>query len=123
MSWTAETVSGKAVDVYRPAGVAKPRFGVLFLHGTGGETLRERPAFTGLFDELNLPCASPMAGPCWWVDRLVPEFDARITPEQFLRESMLEFFRERFGLLPRSLGLLGISMGGQGALRLAFKYP
>jgi S-formylglutathione hydrolase FrmB len=33
-------------------------------------------------------------------------------------------FAERHWLIgPRSLGLLGISMGGQGALRLAFKRP
>lgn len=123
MPWTSETVAGKPLDVYRPEAAHNHRFGVLFLHGVGGETLRDQPVFTTLFDALNLPCVSPIAGPCWWVDRPCPAFDAALTPERFLRESVLGFFKDRLGLAPRSIGLLGISMGGQAALRLAFKYP
>ena len=36
---------------------------------------------------------------------------------------MLPFFQERWGLGPRAVALLGIGMGGQGTLRLAFKHP
>lgn len=122
-AWTATIVDGKTLDVYQPAATGTPRFGIIFLHGIGGETLRDKPAFTRVFDELNLPCVSPIAGPCWWVDRPCPAFDPRVTPEQFVRGNVLAFFKERFGLSPRSIGLLGISMGGQAALRLAFKFP
>src|SRR5262245_13658683 len=122
-AWSLQSVAGKSVDVYFPVSAHVPRFGILFLHGIGGETLRDRPAFTQVFDELNLPCVSPIAGPCWWVDRSCPAFDGRITPERFVREDVLDFFKVRFGLSPRAIGLLGISMGGQAALRLTFKYP
>ncbi len=123
MTWTAEIVAGRNVDVYQPSGLKPPRFGVLFMHGAGGETLRDRPAFTRLFDELSLPCVSPIAGRCWWVDRPVAQFDGSITPERFLRENILGYFKDRLGLASKSIGLLGISMGGQAALRLAFKFP
>jgi S-formylglutathione hydrolase FrmB len=33
------------------------------------------------------------------------------------------YFGARWGVGPRAIGLLGISMGGQGALRLAFRNP
>jgi S-formylglutathione hydrolase len=122
-AWRLQSVAGKPVDVYFPVSAREPHFGILFLHGVGGETLRDQPAFTRIFDELNLPCVSPIAGPCWWVDRPCPAFDGRITPERFVHEDVLNFFKDRFGLSPRSIGLLGISMGGQAALRLAFKYP
>jgi S-formylglutathione hydrolase FrmB len=46
-----------------------------------------------------------------------------MTPEHHLLEHVLPFFQTRWGLVPPTIGLLGISMGGQGALRLAFKHP
>ena len=36
---------------------------------------------------------------------------------------VVPFFAKRWGLHPPAIGLLGISMGGQGALRLAFRHP
>src|SRR5437016_2571319 len=54
-AWTALEIAGKPADVYeQPAD--RPRFGVLHLHGARGESLRDRPAFTRLFDELGLAC-------------------------------------------------------------------
>src|SRR5262249_24369873 len=39
---TQVVIAGKKADVFDPP---RPRFGVLFLHGHGLETLRDRPAF------------------------------------------------------------------------------
>jgi pimeloyl-ACP methyl ester carboxylesterase len=116
-------MGGKPADVYQPPGDARPRFAILFLHAVGLESLQGRTAFTRLFDELHLPCVCPFAGQCWWVDRPCAEFDPERTPEQHLLDHALPFFQARWSLAPRSIGLLGISMGGQGALRLAFKHP
>jgi S-formylglutathione hydrolase FrmB len=38
-------------------------------------------------------------------------------------EAVVPFVADRWRLEPARLGLLGISMGGQGALRLAFRFP
>jgi S-formylglutathione hydrolase len=57
------------------------------------------------------------------VDRPCPEFDATRTPERHVREDVLAFVQHRWQLAPPAVGLLGIGMGGQGALRLAFKDP
>jgi S-formylglutathione hydrolase len=122
-TWTDETIGGKRADVYQPAGAERPRFGLLFLHPIGNETLRGRPAFTRLLDELRLPCVCPLAPYTWWADRVVPEFDPHVTAEKHVLNHVLPHFHERWGIGPRSIGLAGISMGGQGALRLAFKHP
>ncbi|HEV3259270.1 MAG TPA: alpha/beta hydrolase-fold protein [Gemmataceae bacterium] len=122
-TWISAEIAGKAADVYEPEGAGKPRFGVLHLHGGSLETLRDRPAFTRLFDERKLACVCPHGGRCWWVDRLCPEFDPKLTPERYLIDWVLPFFRQRWGLAPPAVGVQGISMGGQGALRLAFKHP
>jgi S-formylglutathione hydrolase len=70
-----------------------------------------------------LACVCPRGDHSWWADRICPPFDPERSAERYLLESVVPFFDQRWGLGPRSLGLLGISMGGQGALRLAFKYP
>jgi S-formylglutathione hydrolase len=122
-AWTVADIAGKPADVYESPGTARPRFGVLHLHGNGLETLRDRPAFTGLFDELRLACVCPSGQRSWWADRICAEFDPTITPERYLLDHVLPFFEERWALRPRAIAVQGISMGGQGALRLAFKHP
>src|SRR5262249_9267028 len=122
-TWTSVEIAGKRADVYDLPRGARPRFGVLFLHPVGLETLVDRPEFTRWFDELGLCCVCPHGGHSWWADRVCREFDPVLTAEQHLIRNVLPFFDEWWGLLPRTVGLLGISMGGQGALRLGFKRP
>lgn len=68
------------------------------------------------------PCviALPHSGRSFWVDR----FDGSARWETFVRTSLVDEVR---ALDPRCAdgptGLLGVSMGGLGVLRLAFKYP
>lgn len=120
-TWTQQTLSGKTIDVYDPPG--KARFGVLYLHGVGLETLVDNPTYTRWLEQFRLACVCPHGQRCWWVDRVCAEFDPQITPEQFLLRDVLPFFQQRWGLGARGVGLTGVSMGGQGALRLAFKHP
>ncbi len=94
---------------------------MLYLHDLGAPTLPN--VFTPLFAELRLACVCPYGGRSWWADRVCAEFDAAVTPEQYLLKAVLPFFAERWGLRPRAIGLLGVGMGGQGVLRLAFKHP
>src|SRR5579862_2740950 len=122
-TWSQLEVDRKKVDLYDPPGPSRPKFGVLFLHALGLDTLVDKPAFTRLFDELHLACACPHGQRAWWTDRVCSEFDPRLTTEQHPLRNVLPFMQDRWQLGPRGVGLLGISMGGQGALRLAFKHP
>ncbi len=122
-SWSRLEIGGKPADVYDLPASVKPRFGILHLHGAGLETLTNRHAFTRLFEELRLVCVCPHGQRSWWGDRVCAEFDPHVTPERYLRQSVVPFFQERWDLAPRGIGIQGISMGGQGALRLAFKHP
>jgi S-formylglutathione hydrolase len=121
-AWSRVDIAGKPADIYDPPG-GRPRFGMLYLHSLGLKTLVGETAFTALFDELRLACICPHGQRSWWADRVCAEFDPKVTPEKYLLQSVVGFFQERWDLGPRAIGLLGISMGGQGALRLAFKYP
>jgi S-formylglutathione hydrolase FrmB len=121
-NWSQVDVAGKKVDLYNPPG-SRPRFAILYLHGIGLETLVDNPSYSRLFEELHLACACPHGQRSWWTDRICPEFDAQLAPEQHLLRNVLPYVQQHWSLSPRSVGLLGISMGGQGALRLAFKHP
>jgi S-formylglutathione hydrolase len=122
-TWISLEIGGKSADVYQPGGIARPRFGILYLHGASLETLADRPVASQLFDELRLACVCPHGGYSWWSDRMSAGFDPQISAERYLLQSVVPFFRERWGIVPPAIGLLGFSMGGQGALRLGFKHP
>jgi S-formylglutathione hydrolase FrmB len=66
---------------------------------------------------------APRTGRSWWTDRICPEFDPEVSAERYVREHVLGVVAERFGAQPPRVALLGTSMGGQGALRMAFKRP
>jgi S-formylglutathione hydrolase len=123
MPWTTVDIGGKRADVFEPSDASRPQFGVMHLHGIGLETLIDRPVFTRWLDQLQFACVCPHGQRSWWADRICSEFDGRITPERYLLEQVVPYFNQRWGLAPRAIGLQGISMGGQGALRLAFKHP
>jgi S-formylglutathione hydrolase len=116
-------IAGKPADVYDPPGPGRPRFGLLFLHPYGLETLCGKPAYERLLAELRLGCICPHGGRSWWADRVCTEFDPVLTPERHVVGNVLPWFEGRWGLRPRSVGLSGASMGGQGALRIAFRHP
>lgn len=119
--WARIEIAGKPVDVFDPG--EAPRFGLLDLHPWGLETLADNAVWTAELARRRLVCLCPHAGRSWWADRPCPEFDPVLTPERHLLENVLPLFAARWKLAPPAVGLTGISMGGQGALRLAFKHP
>ena len=119
-TWQTTEIAGKPADVFEPS--SGSRFGVLFLHDEDGETLSDRVVFTELFEQFKLACVCPHGKQSWWLDRPYSDFDANLTAERYLMEQVRPYFAERWKFGPRGVGLLGIGMGGQGALRLAFKY-
>src|SRR5271168_4496569 len=105
--WSSANIADTPADIYDPPGPTGPRFGILHLHGVGLETLRDKPALTDLLAVLNLACVCPHGQRSWWGDRVCSEFDARITPERHLLDNVLPFFRQRWELSPRAIGLQG----------------
>jgi S-formylglutathione hydrolase FrmB len=119
--WTRVDIAGKPVDLFEPS--RPPRFGVIFLHAVGLESLADNANYTRLFEELGLACAGPHCLRSWWADRICQEFDPQLTAEQHVMRNVVAFVRKRWSIGPRGLGIFGISMGGQAAIRLAFKHP
>jgi S-formylglutathione hydrolase FrmB len=118
--WTAIEIDGHRVELFGPA---RPRFAMLFLHPFGGEMPSANDAYTAAFREANLAVAAPIGGTSWWADRRCPDFSPTVTAERFLLDTVEPWMRQTWQLPERSIAIAGISMGGQGAIRLAFKHP
>lgn len=135
--WSSTTIGRKPADVFDPpdalpATLGEPPAGspqapswiaLLYLHSLAEESPAGDPAFTAELARHRLRCVAPRGGPCWWADRVCPAFDAAVTPERYLLDDVVPWMEVTWQLGPRSLAIAGVEMGGQGAMRAAFKHP
>jgi len=121
--WDTVQVAGHPCHLFEPAHPGQQGFVVLYLHGIGLGLLSDHPAFCREFARHGLRVIAPMSGQSWWSDRICADFDRKITTQRYLLDAVLPYISERWGSAPPQIGLLGISMGAQGGLRLAYKFP
>lgn len=119
--WTPTTINGRSASVFDPS--PRTPFALLFLHDHDGTSPADDPTFTAVLRRHRLPCVVPHGGQCWWVDRVSPAFDPVLSPERHLLDQVGPWLAERWALGPRGIGVAGIGMGGQGAVRLALRHP
>lgn len=121
--WTTEKVAGHDCDIFVPSTRNQKGFVLLYLHGVHLNRLLDKQGFIEQFEKHGLPVVSPMSQRSWWTDKICNEFDPGITAQQHVMQNIVPFISERFETKPPRIGLFGTSMGGQGALRLAYKFP
>ncbi|MFM7185418.1 MAG: alpha/beta hydrolase-fold protein [Planctomycetota bacterium] len=120
--WSVIDVGGRPCEMHAPPNPAAGR-AVIFLHDACERRLVDMPALAELFEEHRLPVLGPRAGRSWWLDRLVPAFDPHVTPERHVVEAVRGEVGRRFGVQPPGIAVVGIGMGGQAALRIAYRHP
>ncbi len=121
--WGSESVAGHPCDVYTPPRINDDGFVLLYLHGYHMGSLREQTPYLQAFDRHGLPVVCPVTRQSWWTDRRCPAFDPQLSPQRHILDNVLPFMQQRWGVTPPRIGLFGTSMGGQGALRLAYQFP
>ena len=121
--WGHVTIGGRPAEVFEPPGPAAPRFALLFLHPESGGPVAADQVLSTHLRTMGLACVAPQGGRSWWADRVCRTFDPVITPEQHLLQAVVPWMDARWGLGARSLGAVGIEMGGQAAVRLGLKHP
>ena len=120
--WSTIEVGGHACEMFAPPDPVPGR-ALIFLHDAAGGGLEELHALRDLVETARIPTLGPRAGGTWWLDRIVPGFDARVTPERFVVDAVRGEAGRRWGVQPPGIALVGVGMGGQGALRLAYRHP
>jgi S-formylglutathione hydrolase FrmB len=122
-TWSEVDLGGHTADVFEPARPSPHGYVAIYLHGVHLNRLIDQPAFAAGFERHGLRVVCPRTARSWWTDRICREFDREITAERYVLERVLPWIEQRWGAKPPRIGLLGTSMGGQGALRFAFKHP
>jgi pimeloyl-ACP methyl ester carboxylesterase len=122
-TWSEIDLSGHASWVFEPAVPSDHPYVVIYLHGGDVGRLADLAEFTHEFDRHGLRVIQPMTGRSWWTDRIWPGFDVTISAEGYVLERVVPHVAERWSARPPRLALLGMSMGGQAALRIAYKRP
>jgi len=121
--WSDVQVAGHTCQLFEPGKSSEHGYTVLYLHGSHLERLADHPRVVREFEKHGLRVVAPLTGLSWWADRKSPDFDPDISAEEYLLQHVLPFLREHWQCEPPQIGLMGVSMGGQGALRLAYKHP
>ena len=121
-TWSTIDVGGHACELFAPPDPLPGR-AIVYLHGVRERWLQEIPVLRDLVEAERIPVLGPRAGRSWWLDRIVPSFDAEVSPERFVIDVVRAEVERRFGVTPPGIALVGTSMGGQGALRIAYRHP
>lgn len=122
--WQKWEVAGIACDVYHPPKLNEHGFTLVYLHDQDGSNIAGRTHFESQFDAHGLRVIAPQCGRCWWSDRNTTQFQHNgETAEHFVWQTLLAAIKSEFDVAPPELGLFGIGMGGQGALRASYRHP
>lgn len=121
--WFDIQIDGHTCRVFEPTNPSPYGYTVLYLHSRYVEHLADHPRITRLLERYGLRAISPVTGLTWWSNRIAVAFDEHITAEQYVLQSVLPYLAEHWQCRPPRIALYGGSMGGQGALRLAYKHP
>ncbi len=121
--WSKTDVAGHECDIFEPGQMNPHGFVLIYLHGVRIGRLAGQSAFVDQFERHGLPVICPVTKRSWWTDKICQEFDPRLTAERHLLDNILPYIVRRWSATSPRIGLLGTSMGGQGALRFAYKHP
>ncbi len=122
-TWQQITVAGKAVEVYEPTQPSEHNYAVLHLHGHGGRTLKDNEVYTAEFERYGLRAVCPHGARSWWGKRICAEFDAEMTPVDFLREQLMPEIKRRWNIEPPAIAAEWRQHGGAGGACLSYWYP
>ena len=121
--WSEIQLAGHPCDVYEPAQPHPHGYVLIYLHGVHLSRLHDKRAFVAELERHGLPLIAPLTQRSWWTDKTCVSLGTKLPGEPHVLENVLPYIAQRWQTQPPQIGLFGTSMGGQGALRLAYKHP
>lgn len=122
-TWQTVSIAGKSADIFEPSTATPETGALLFLHGHALTTLKDDQVYTPLLVKYGLRAICPHGQRSWWGWRVCTEFDPVINPEDYLRKEIVPWINHTWNISSPLIALTGVSMGGQGVLRLGYRYP
>jgi len=121
--WTRHHGDAGAIDCFMPAAEPPPPYALLHLRDRGSGPPSENAVFTAELEKHRLRVYSPARDGCWWLDRACANFGSEVSPLEWARTVAAGEIQSLWNIPPRSIGLLGTGMGGNGVLQLAYRFP
>jgi S-formylglutathione hydrolase len=119
--WTTISIAGKPAAAFEPPSPLP--FALIQLHDDDGLLPSADPAFTAILRQQRLRCLAPHGDHTWWLDRIVPAFDPDTTAMGYLLDHVLPWVESNWNVRPAATALIGVGMGGQGAIGAGFRHP
>ncbi len=118
-NWLLATVGGHSVVAWVPHERSSAE-AILYLHDLDTIPPPENSEMRELFETVQIPVICPLAGRSWWLSLATREFPDG-GPLGWVRSMVIPWIEQTFQVRPPRMGLIGIGMGGQGALNLAYR--
>ena len=109
--WSLIAVAGHPCAVHVPDRPLPGR-AVVYLHDVDELPAPAAAGLRGSLERCGLPVLAPLSGRSWWLDRIVPGFDPRLTPERFVLDHVRAEAERRFAAGPGSVALVGVANAG-----------
>ncbi len=117
--WIGATVAGHPVVAWEPTG-RRAGEAVLFLHDLDAAPPSEHEEWRALFEAAPVPVICPLVGRSWWLSVPTMEFPAG-GPLGWIGSEVIPWIEQKWEVKPPHLGLIGVGMGGSGALNLSYR--
>ena len=120
--WSVIDLEGKLCDIQSPRSGSESN-ALIFLHDFDPASSPAESALQQSLEQSGFAIIAPRAHRSWWLDSPIPSFDTRFTPERFVIDHVIAEIGRRWNISPPGIAIVGAGMGGQGALRLSYRYP
>ena len=118
-NWVRTTVGGHLVEAWVPE--SSPfTDAILFFHDLDAPAPSEREDWRPLIEASPVPVICPLAGRSWWLSVPTPTFPEG-GPLGWVRSEIVPWMEQTWQVQPPRIGLIGIGMGGNGALNLSYR--
>ena len=121
--WTCYSVAGHSCELFTPPTILEPGHILLYLHDLQERSPKDFPALYKALGSTGLPVLAPRIGRTWCLQQQLNRFDNTMSAEDYILGPIFDECYRITGATSGGVGLLGWEMGGQAALRLAYRHP
>ena len=118
-NWIQATVGGHPVEAWVPE-VCSTSEAILFLHDLDVVAPSQHETWRAFLESSSVPVICPLAGRTWWLSLPTTQFPDG-GPLGWVRAEVIPYIEQTWQVKPPRFGIIGIGMGGQGALNLSYR--